>query len=38
MQYFYLFLYENIIGLDKSGYQINSFFYFLMETYVVGTH
>ena len=26
------------IGLDKSGYQVNIFFYFSPKKYVVGTH
>ena len=26
------------ISLDKSGYPVNIFFYFLAKTYVVGTH
>ena len=30
-------LYE-AIGLDKSGYQVNSFSYYSMKTYVVDTH
>ena len=27
-----------IIGLDKSGYQVNIFTYFSSKIYVVGTH
>ena len=27
-----------IIGLDKSGFQVNIFSNFSMKTYVVGTH
>ena len=31
---------QSVIGLDKSGYQVNIFFfyYFSMKTNVVGTH